>query len=247
MSAIQECRTKLQRVKNGQYAAALVRTLERHYINKVAKDPTRDPDVSWYSLLIAAHFIGSEAKLYKSYRSTTIEVFRYECFGISDALARYLIARVYAPEVAERQILHLAAYMLASVKFHVDGCGGASQFFFLRDDGGAAEQISRTGLGSVPRTACEWLESRAAEYEEYAGKLLLKLSDPWISDSDYQTAIEHFVGLCKKLRQDLKGSGLAHEAFAYSDERPAAADYQFVEPENAFSAEGCLENGDTHD
>jgi hypothetical protein len=66
----------------------------------------------------------------------------WECIGTGQPLASYLVADLYRPTMAMKEVALLAMYALTHVKRHAYGCGGLSQVLRIWNDGTYAPFMS---------------------------------------------------------------------------------------------------------
>jgi hypothetical protein len=202
LSVIQKCERKLATVDPKNTFAELERILDKEYRRNVLSHPGCTTDSSLpYQLLIAMLPTGGDrTELYVTEQTTIRRVVSYECIGIGESLAHYLISQSHISSSPERDVVTLATLALASVKGHVPGCGGISHFGCLRNDGTFGEYASFFGMGQPATTSMEWLEENHREYENSARRLLFMLTNPAVDDQAFEKHLDNFVIKAKGMR-----------------------------------------------
>jgi len=160
VSAIQKCKRQLVTISPEEALVKLERIIDKEYRRTVLSHPSHatDPNLS-YSLLISICSQSGDLSLYVTEQTAMRQVPDYECIGIGEALAHYLVRSEFSVGMGERATLELATFMLACVKGNVPGCGGFSQFVSIRRDGTATDLMSGGSLlGSSLLTNTDWLE-----------------------------------------------------------------------------------------
>lgn len=216
LSAIQKCERKLKGSPPAETFSEIERLVDREYRRTVLSHPgyATDPTLPYY-LIIAFRSVSSEVSLYVTEQTTIRRVEGYECIGIGDSLAHYLIRPDFRAEDNERRVLQLATFMLACVKDSVPGCGGLSQFLAIRKDGAVKNLYSTSGSPSVSlATNTEWLERYSKGYDSFARSLLYAIPNPDISDAEFDARLERFKSEMLRLRTDWRERSSIHESFA---------------------------------
>lgn len=213
-SAMQKCRRQIEAARPDEAYAVLERVLDREYRKHVLSHPSQAVDNSLhYWLLIAVHWASEGGlHLYTTQQTSLREVAAYECIGIGDALAHHIIQPMFSLDMQEREALMLATVMLASVKDYVVGCGGLSQFSFIRVDGSLSALDSGVGLGLPPLTNIEWLEKHAKGYDYLSRKLLFKIPNPDLNDSEFEANLGIFCDELRKMRASWRKSAFVHDS-----------------------------------
>jgi len=215
VSAIQKCKRELVASSPGEALGKLERIIDKEYRRTVLSHPSHaiDPTLS-YSLLIAICTQSGDLSLYATEQTATRQVPDYECIGIGEALAHYLVRPEFSMGMGERATLSLATFMLACVKGNVPGCGGFSQFVSIRKDGTAMDFMSGGSLlGSSLLTNTDWLERHSKGYDAFARKLLFDIPNPEVTDADFIASLNEFKKRMVKFRKDCRQSSRVHESF----------------------------------
>jgi 20S proteasome alpha/beta subunit len=214
-SALQKLKRKLQQVQAGDTLREIEKVLDHEYRRLVLSHPDHTTDGSLgYELLLAICPKQQPAALYVTHQTAIRQEFAYDCIGSGEALAHYLIRPSFGMGMDERRITSLAAFTLAGVKDYVPGCGGLSEFVFIRNDGIMGQFFSKASIGITPRTSTEWLEAHAKEYELISRQLLFALPNPDISDDDFEKNVGLFRDRALDLRRRWRQSNLIHEVNA---------------------------------
>ena len=96
----------------------------------------------------------------------------------------------------------VAAQIIDQVKRNVPECGGQfSEVVII-----PKQQIRRL----TPMTLLE-VEYRTRDVGRLLKPVLMSLSDPNLTDAEFQAELDHFVGACRKLRQQQKSKRIQPE------------------------------------
>jgi len=187
LSAIQECARQLEGIEAVDALPRIRKVLWREYKRNVLDHPDHATDASLhYNLLICLWSTGEMPRLYVTTQTALREVDAYDCIGIGESIAHFLIRPSFIAGLSERGALNLATHVLAGAKDYVPGCGGASYFISIRNDGLIKEYDSiRTGH-------CRRLEAYSNLYEIKARRLLLAMADSGINDAQFE---EYLTGV----------------------------------------------------
>jgi len=195
ISAIQKCSQKLRDAKAHEIIEKLKETLEREYCRVVFKHPNYKTDwnLAYWFLLAFWSCSDKQVWLFATEEQTLRSInTTYECIGIGRDLAHYLLAT--PPTLSgmnEQRALLLAAYMLARVKEHVPGCGGASHILLLRNDG---------TFDLVDPFAFDLVVRQSAIYEWNARELIFAATDSGVTDSQFEQHINIFSATARHIR-----------------------------------------------
>jgi hypothetical protein len=197
-AAIQKCEAQAKAGNDQNLMAAIERTLDRHYRKAVLSHPDyKDID---YKILIAIQR-DAKSELYVTNRTSVKQVSTYDCIGIGDALA-HSILRPHFMGGTEDQVMLWAAYMLASIKGNVPGCGGASVFFSLRNDGTWRQSYNVEETYDDP--GIHAMEKNRGWFEMVSLNLFFRHVDPLASDADFEGNLGNFCGEMRKMRERWK-------------------------------------------
>lgn len=190
-------------------------TLEEDYTRLVLNHPnvSFDPNLH-YALLIAVCSADGRRDLYRTDQCSHTRVDGYDCIGVGEILAHYLIPRSFIPEMPESWMVYRAAFMLANVKETTAGCGGHSQFCLIRKDGTCGQFVAQKRAREGPRTGVEWLGEQALEFDSVMRNVLFFAADRNISDASFGVHLENVRHYLETLRRDYRSRGLALESFA---------------------------------
>ena len=215
ISAIQKCQRRLMTTDGNDVFTEVERVVDREYRKNVLSHPDSSQAGLDYQLLVSISPHMGNATLWTTLRTAIRQVNTYECIGVGEHLAHYLLRPDFSAGMDERQLLVLATYMLASVKTFVPNCGGISHFLWLRNGGMTGETYSTAAVGLEPKTSTEWLEKHARVYDMYARNILFQLANPDISDADFESNLKMFGGKVAELRRNFRESNLVHESFQF--------------------------------
>ena len=149
-SAIQKCRDRLQAVAPKDPIVELEQVLDAEYRRHVLSHPSYS-DVA-YQLLVAVCTPPERAALYVTSETCLRRVDDFECIGIGQELASFIIRPTFLRFMPQQKALSLAAYALVAVKESIRGCGGMSIYLLLENDGRVGT-LSHDGLGSEAKTS----------------------------------------------------------------------------------------------
>lgn len=147
-----DCKTAVRRIHRAFIAAPtsrkpvtsefILETLERvllkfHREQIYCNPKYKDWDGPIVELIVAVQDCGAHRVfLFSSSEVNVIPVSGYAFVGCGKPIAEYIAAPLnYFPDRGNKHVLTLASHVLNQVKNFVPGCGGASQFFFLGNDG----------------------------------------------------------------------------------------------------------------
>ena len=214
VATIQRCLQGADVENLGEAHAAIERILDRQYRKQVLSHPqSQDPNLH-YSLIFAL-CTQHDASLYMTYQTSVHSVDSdYASTGIGEALAKYIIGPCLQQPIGERHVLLLGTFTLGCIKGNVPGCGGPSQFVFLRRGYEPVELWSMAATGAPTMTNTEWLERHSKGCDALAHRLWLNLANPDISDADFEKEADEFRKLLSSLRADWRKRCHAHESFA---------------------------------
>jgi hypothetical protein len=170
-SAINKCQEKLGGPIQKQHLASEIETiLENEYRRNVLTHPaaTTDPTIH-YNCLIAICIPGKSISLYSTHETAMNPVAEYECIGIGESLAQFLIGPSRTiKRFSDEDALTLAAQVLDATKIHVPGCGGHSMVLVLRTDG---------TVDFMAAPAVEHLEKHLKSFDDEVRKLALSFGE----------------------------------------------------------------------
>ncbi len=213
VSAIQKCKAHLARVPADRILTELEAALEKEYRRHVLRHPDHATNANLdYRLLIAVWCLGKPVRLFVTEQTALREVADYECIGLGDYLAHYLIRPSFSLGMEERPTFSLAAYMLANVKGFVPNCGGRSQFLLMREGGMVAVVESLPDI--EPFSGIEWLERKSKDYDEFAKQLLFSVVNPDINQPEFEEVLAAFDKRVQDLRREWREGKTIHESFA---------------------------------
>jgi hypothetical protein len=214
-STIQKCKRKLGAVAAVDFIGELETIIDKEYRRTVLSHPSQATDTSLpYKLLIAVTSNSGDAALYVTDQTAMHQISTYECIGVGEVLAHYLVRPTFSPDIGERQMLSLATFMLACVKGYVSGCGGMSQFLGLRKDGTVGHFFAGAGPGVDLRTNTDWLERHSKGFDPFARRILFDIPNPDINDADFDGNLEIFCNEMRRQRKDWREKSYVHESFA---------------------------------
>jgi hypothetical protein len=149
-----------------------------------------------------------EAGLYLTEQTSVREIGHYACIGIGEALAHQVLGASFRDGLTERDALSLASLTVATVKDHVPGCGGSTQFVVFRKDGKLIKYDSRVNDGVSVLNSVEWVERYQAGYSQLCRRLFLTMADPDTSDVDFENKLEEFAKKLREIRNASPGSNV---------------------------------------
>ena len=179
-SAIQKLERRLKASKTKDVLAVIENLLDQEYRRNVLKHPDHATDASIpYQILLAVWLHSGETRLYVTAQTAIQEITDYECIGVGDYLAHYLIRQSFAGG-SVRSALALAAYSLAGIKDYVLGCGGMSVYVFVHKDG-------RVGVVTSEHDGpCSQLQQYAKTYDFSTRELLMSLANEDSEDKHFE-------------------------------------------------------------
>lgn len=214
ISTIQTCIREMNPTDQSLAEIDIARICERQYRKKVFSHPQSQDTSLHYHLIVA--LCGPQAfDLFCTYQASMRRVdASHVCIGAGEPLATYLIAPILQEPLQERDALFAAAFTLGCVKGNVPGCGGASQFVFLRRGYAPVQLWSMAVTGGPTLTNTEWLERNSKGCEAIARRLWMKVASPDISDEEFERHAEEFKQLLLSMRADWRKRAHSHESFA---------------------------------
>ncbi len=212
-SAIQHCERELQDLTNpSDLVPTLEGILDREYRRTVLSHPDHATDGTIpYQLLLVLVKAGEPPEFFVTAQQAMSHVDGYECIGMGNYLAHYLVRPLFSRRRDERFVYTLAAYMLANVKGYVPDTGGTSEFLMVRSDGTLIKQVA--WVNQEPFSGIEWLERQSKYYEKLARTLLFQLVDPAIGDDTFDECVEEFVKRITDIRSKWRKGKHGHESF----------------------------------
>jgi hypothetical protein len=196
ISAIQKCSNKLKNGPPNEIIQKLESALESEYRRVVFGHPNYKTDWTLAYWFLIAFWSSSDNKVWlfateeNTLRSANAV---YECIGIGKDLAHYLLATPSTtPKMNEQRAVLLAAYMLARVKDHVPGCGGASHILLLRNDG---------SFDLIDPFAFDLIARQSGIYEWGARELLFAAIDNNVTDEQFEQHISIFSANARHIRR----------------------------------------------
>lgn len=178
-SAIQKLQKRLQSGLQ-QNMVEIEKLLDKEYRRNVLRHPDHATDSSLdYRFLLALWSPTEGTKFFMTSQTALVAGGTYECIGVGDYLAHYLISRSFNGG-SVRDALALAAYFLAGIKDYVVGCGGMSVYVFLHNDGRVAV------LTSEHDGPCSQLQKYAKTYDFHMRQLLISLANEDSEDRHFE-------------------------------------------------------------
>lgn len=179
------------------------------YLDHIDLRPPSEQYDSQIFLLVAVWGSVEGLHLYATRKTAIFEVDGYDCIGIGDYLARFIVGPVYEEagasklmrgksslHISQRQAAVLALEAMAAIKRHDPNCGGASELVAISSDG----SMSPIGYYHLVREIPLAEEILSAFRERYQ-KLLLQMTNPQLNDEEF-TAVWQESG--KWLNSDLR-------------------------------------------
>jgi hypothetical protein len=213
VSAIQKCMTKLASTKPDETFREIERILDKEYRRNVLSHPSQSVDSSLAYQMLVSLCSPSGVSLYCSTQTALVMVTDYDCIGIGEALAHYLVRPTFTSGMFERQALSLATFVLACVKGSVPGCGGMSQFVAIRKDGTVGQFYAGAGPGIHLPTNTDWLERHSKFFDARARRILFDIPNPDITDGDFEGNLDYFKREMLELRKNWRDASYVHESF----------------------------------
>ena len=206
LTSIQKCQRVLESTIPEDTFTELEKCLDRQYRKLVLSNPAYQNDQSLaYSFLIGFWSPTQPPKLYATHETAIRQVDgNYECVGVGDSLAHYLIRLrpSFNVMMPEREVISLAGYALAAVKGYVPGCGGASQFLAIRNDG-TCEFIDPGRIRKI--------ENYSQGYDVFARRLLFTITDSGVSDEEFQAQLATFSNRMIEMRVNYQASTIQEQ------------------------------------
>jgi 20S proteasome alpha/beta subunit len=205
VSAIQNCKRRLQDTTEDDFLEELEDLLDHEYRRNVTNDQQD------YQLLIAVKFTAAKVQLFVTNKTSMVHVLKYKCIGTGAEHADYLIRHSFREPMEVTPALFLAGYVLANVKEYIPGCGGDSQFLLLSDSGKAGKLI---GGASNPFSGADGIAEDAKRHEELAQQLFLSAVNPGVKRPAFQKDLADFVERLEDVQQRWRERQAADEALA---------------------------------
>lgn len=132
--------------------------------------------------------------LLRTLRTSVNRITEYTCIGIGDTLANYLSRALNPQDETSVEAALLAVQILDQVKANVPNCGGQfSEVAVLPKDG----QVIRVNPSSLLD-----IQFRSREFAVLLKPLLMSVSNPTISDADFEERIAEIAKECRRIREE---------------------------------------------
>lgn len=223
-TAVQKCAAYLSTLSATEDpVAAIERVLDRQYRKTVHAHPDRTTD--WnipYWLLLAIWLPGKPvASLFATQDTTLRSLITFEAIGIGKELAHYLVGPTYHPFMEEPEAIRLASYMLTRIKSYVPGCGGASDFLVLRNDGDCQ---------FVSSPEIEQVEQASEEFDRQSRALFFSAADNQLSDADFEMKLFEFAQWMKGKRYVWREMKRFYESIGFNPAAQPSPQYPTPDP-----------------
>jgi len=174
--------------------------------------PHDEQEMAAFSLLIAAAARNQGAKLFVTEgRSGVAEIDTFACRGIARHLGQFIIAAGYSSEITVDQAAILGIHALTAAKEHVDGCGGPSQFYAIKN--GIASPV----VGHDVRLS----EGMVQRYNAAMASTLLSIGDAELTEEVFERELARFDSFATKLRREWIAEGTHYRELAAHLSRPS--------------------------
>lgn len=134
--------------------------------------------------------------LLKTFRTSVNRIEEFVCIGIGDTLANYLARKLNPQEDQAVEAALLAVQILDQVKTNVPSCGGQFSEVAVLPSEGKVIKINPSRLLD--------LEYRAKEFALLLKPLLMAVSNPTLSDEDFEKRIAELTDECRYIREESK-------------------------------------------
>jgi hypothetical protein len=179
---------------SGSIGTKLERLHTYEYTQKILNDPAQAYDSNFhYDLLIAVRPKGRPVELYLTSRLSFTPVNTFECIGIGEALARYIIRPVFSTGMEQSTVVHIAAYALAAVKDNVQGCGGSTRMLSIHHDGTLQDFYAEPSIGHIERSY--------PAFDFLSRKLFFAHLNTAASAEDFDRNLQNFSAELRGMRQ----------------------------------------------
>lgn len=152
----------------------------------------------YFSLVLAIRYAADDMALFNTSGTSMIRVPEWSCIGTGDTLASYLSRALTPDELPTDEAAFVAAQIIDQVKKNVPGCGGQFSEVVILPKRGALRRLRPLQLLQV--------EYRTRDVGSVLKPLLLSLSNPTLTDSEFEEELRTFVSECKRLRREHKRS-----------------------------------------
>lgn len=133
----------------------------------------------------------------------------YDSIGFGRDMSKYLLDKLYRPEMSTRETAVVANYVLDQIKEHVQYCGGDTSLVALNAKG-------YTQNAWQPQL--EWSKKRFRKLDEAIGPLLVTIGDQEITEEEFKQRVKHFSAEVDSLRNELARLHAAVDAWIDADE-----------------------------
>jgi 20S proteasome alpha/beta subunit len=204
--AVDDCKAALNQLNSEQCSPSgifdtiriVVKYVQEQYVDS---RPIEDRENSRFYMLVAIHAQSEPARLYSSSDAAMAPVNTYDCIGAGRQLGLYIIEPSYAREMTVDELTILASHALAAAKERVDGVGGRSQFWTIRD--GTVSEVEPYDYDRA--------ETQVLEYRQKAASLLSWIGDKNLTDKDFKGKLDWFTEEALALRATWKGGAAPWE------------------------------------
>ncbi len=196
--AIQKCKRHVADIPPPEVSSEVERILSEEYRRVVFDHPSYSSDpvrISYWFLLSLWSYAEGTVRLLATHENTSHEVTGHECIGIGQELAQYIMGPALNQERTEQEAMLLASHMLEKVKNHVPGCGGASRFLAMQNDG---------SIKDVDPFRFTELARRSYLFDVSARRLLHAMTDDKLTDPEFEECLDAFNGVARGMRRDWK-------------------------------------------
>jgi 20S proteasome alpha/beta subunit len=132
--------------------------------------------------------------LLKTFRTSVNRIEEFTCIGVGDTLANYLSRKLNPQEDTAVEAALLAVQILDQVKTNVPGCGGQFSEVAVLPTEGKVIKINPVGLLD--------LEYRAKAFALLLKPLLMAVSNPTLSDKDFEERIAELADESRQIRKE---------------------------------------------
>jgi 20S proteasome alpha/beta subunit len=134
--------------------------------------------------------------LLKTMRTSVNRIEDFTCMGIGDTLANFLSRKLSPQDDTVVEAALLAVQILDQVKTNVPGCGGQFSEVAVLPSEGKVIKINPSSLLD--------LEYRAKAFALLLKPLLMSVSNPTLSDKDFEERIAELTDECRNIREESK-------------------------------------------
>lgn len=222
--AIEHCRRALAAQKpsemsSADMAIAIEDALEGFCQDHLFKHPAFDRGELAVQMLIGVwSHLDNNLTLLSSRENGVMIVRDYECLGVGQYLAHYLIPTMFRhSSMGLVDTVNVALHVMRETKSYVDSCGGGSELILLRKDG----TFSPVGFRNI-----ESGETMSATFQEAMRRLFVVAADMDTTEEQLQGEFQMAINAIQGQRRLLKNKAKNIENFIQALEKVADTKFE---------------------